>query len=333
MCASSSATLVAVQRLNLEIADGEFFSIIGPSGCGKTTTLRMIAGFEQPTSGTISVSGRDVTNVRPVPAPGQHGVPELRAVPAPRRVRERRVRPARGQAPGGGDPRARGRSDRARAARRAREGAAAPALRRPAAARRARPRGRQPARGAAARRAAGRARPQAARRHADGAQGSPARARDHVLLRHPRSVRGVLDVRPRRRHERRAARAGRRPRGGLPPPASAFVADFVGAANQLAATVAARAGDGRYRVAIAGCGERPVAGPDGLAEGERRHRRRPSRGPQRRARPTAPASRRRSSTSPFSAHSGPCASTLRASGALVATTRGDRRGASSAARR
>src|SRR4051812_33175175 len=61
--------LVAVQRLNLEIAAGEFFSIIGPSGCGKTTTLRMIAGFEEPTSGRISVGGRDVTNVRPYRRP------------------------------------------------------------------------------------------------------------------------------------------------------------------------------------------------------------------------------------------------------------------------
>jgi ABC-type Fe3+/spermidine/putrescine transport system ATPase subunit len=43
----------AVERLDLEIADGEFFSLLGPSGCGKTTTLRMIAGFEVPGEGRI----------------------------------------------------------------------------------------------------------------------------------------------------------------------------------------------------------------------------------------------------------------------------------------
>ncbi|SDG25909.1 ABC transporter ATP-binding protein [Pseudonocardia oroxyli] len=53
----------AVKELDLVIDDGEFFSLIGPSGCGKTTTLRMIAGHEQPTSGTIRVHGRDVTRV------------------------------------------------------------------------------------------------------------------------------------------------------------------------------------------------------------------------------------------------------------------------------
>jgi spermidine/putrescine transport system ATP-binding protein len=57
--------LEAVRALDLEVRRGEFFSIIGPSGCGKTTTLRMIAGFEEPTEGTIHVGGRDVTTVRP----------------------------------------------------------------------------------------------------------------------------------------------------------------------------------------------------------------------------------------------------------------------------
>jgi len=41
----------AVRRLDLQVQEGEFFSLLGPSGCGKTTTLRLIAGFEQPTSG------------------------------------------------------------------------------------------------------------------------------------------------------------------------------------------------------------------------------------------------------------------------------------------
>jgi ABC-type Fe3+/spermidine/putrescine transport system ATPase subunit len=43
---------LAVDNLSLDVAEGEFLTLLGPSGCGKTTTLRLIAGFEQPTSGT-----------------------------------------------------------------------------------------------------------------------------------------------------------------------------------------------------------------------------------------------------------------------------------------
>jgi spermidine/putrescine transport system ATP-binding protein len=52
---------VAVRDLNLELAAGEFFALLGPSGCGKTTTLRMIGGFEQPTSGQIFLGGEEIT--------------------------------------------------------------------------------------------------------------------------------------------------------------------------------------------------------------------------------------------------------------------------------
>ena len=55
----------AVDDLSLEIADGEFFSLLGPSGCGKTTTLRMIGGFEDPTFGTVYLRDKDVTNLPP----------------------------------------------------------------------------------------------------------------------------------------------------------------------------------------------------------------------------------------------------------------------------
>lgn len=55
----------AVRGIDLEVADGEFFSMLGPSGSGKTTVLRMIAGFEAPTAGTIELGGRDVTRVPP----------------------------------------------------------------------------------------------------------------------------------------------------------------------------------------------------------------------------------------------------------------------------
>jgi spermidine/putrescine transport system ATP-binding protein len=57
--------LVAVDGIDLEVRDGEFFSLLGPSGCGKTTTLRMIGGFEQPTSGLIELQGEDVTWLPP----------------------------------------------------------------------------------------------------------------------------------------------------------------------------------------------------------------------------------------------------------------------------
>ncbi len=56
---------VAVDHIDLEVMDGEFFSLLGPSGCGKTTTLRMIGGFEQPTSGLIELHGQDVTWLPP----------------------------------------------------------------------------------------------------------------------------------------------------------------------------------------------------------------------------------------------------------------------------
>jgi putative spermidine/putrescine transport system ATP-binding protein len=57
--------VVAVAGVDLDVRDGEFFSMLGPSGSGKTTTLRMIAGFELPTSGRIKLHGRDVTNEPP----------------------------------------------------------------------------------------------------------------------------------------------------------------------------------------------------------------------------------------------------------------------------
>src|SRR5438270_11492309 len=57
--------ITAVAGLDLAIAEGEFFSLLGPSGCGKTTTMRMIAGFEEPTAGTIRLRGADVTGIPP----------------------------------------------------------------------------------------------------------------------------------------------------------------------------------------------------------------------------------------------------------------------------
>ncbi|MBI2776581.1 MAG: ABC transporter ATP-binding protein [Chloroflexi bacterium] len=62
---SESGAIIAVDHIDLDVQDGEFFSLLGPSGCGKTTTLRMIGGFEQPTSGKIELAGVDVTWLPP----------------------------------------------------------------------------------------------------------------------------------------------------------------------------------------------------------------------------------------------------------------------------
>src|SRR4249920_335875 len=57
--------VAAVDSIDLDIPRGGFFSLLGPSGCGKTTTLRMIAGFEEPTSGEVRLSGAMVNGRRP----------------------------------------------------------------------------------------------------------------------------------------------------------------------------------------------------------------------------------------------------------------------------
>jgi len=57
--------VTALEDVSLSVRDGEFFTLVGPSGCGKTTTLRAIAGFEPPDSGTVRIGGRDVTGTPP----------------------------------------------------------------------------------------------------------------------------------------------------------------------------------------------------------------------------------------------------------------------------
>ena len=56
---------LVVDALDLDVRQGEFLTLLGPSGCGKTTTLRMIAGFVQPTSGRVFIGGEDVTDLEP----------------------------------------------------------------------------------------------------------------------------------------------------------------------------------------------------------------------------------------------------------------------------
>ena len=87
------ADVVAVDDIDLEIGQGEFFTLLGPSGCGKTTTLRVIAGFELPTEGRVLIDGSDVATSR-LQAPHQHRLPELRPLPPSQRRGERRLRPA-----------------------------------------------------------------------------------------------------------------------------------------------------------------------------------------------------------------------------------------------
>ena len=57
--------VVAVDRINMEVADKEFVVLVGPSGCGKSTTLRMIAGLEEATEGEIYIDGRMLNDVPP----------------------------------------------------------------------------------------------------------------------------------------------------------------------------------------------------------------------------------------------------------------------------
>src|SRR5258707_6084733 len=61
----SYGSVVAVRALDLAIPRGVFFSLLGPSGCGKTTTLRLVAGFELPSSGEVFIRGKKVTAIPP----------------------------------------------------------------------------------------------------------------------------------------------------------------------------------------------------------------------------------------------------------------------------
>jgi spermidine/putrescine transport system ATP-binding protein len=62
-------TFTAVDDLDLVVEQGRFFALLGPSGCGKTTTLRMVAGLEEPTHGTITIAGQDISRLKPYKRP------------------------------------------------------------------------------------------------------------------------------------------------------------------------------------------------------------------------------------------------------------------------
>ena len=181
--ATSSSTSVtktfgdftAVDDIDLHVPRGSFFALLGPSGCGKTTTLRMIAGLEQPTAGRVTIGDTDLTGSRPYERP-VNTVFQSYALFPHLTIRDnvafgpkRRKDEGRGQA--------RRRRARAGADDAVRRPQAGPALRRAAAAGRAGAGAGQPPRGAAARRAARCARPQAAPRDAGRAQAHPDRGR------------------------------------------------------------------------------------------------------------------------------------------------------------
>ena len=89
---SGQDSLKALDNVSVTIRENEFFTLLGPSGCGKTTLLRLIAGFDFPTDGQILLHGERHCATAAISAAGQHGVPELRAVPAHDSWPEHRLR-------------------------------------------------------------------------------------------------------------------------------------------------------------------------------------------------------------------------------------------------
>jgi spermidine/putrescine transport system ATP-binding protein len=261
--------VVAVERVDVDIANREFFSMIGPSGCGKTTTLRMIAGLVDPTEGTIEVGGRDVTSLRPHQRPVNTVFQQYALFPhmtifenVAFGLRERRV-------------------GRAEIATRVGEMLELVDLK-----------GRDKAKPA---------------QLSGGQQQRVALARSLVLnpevllLDEPL---GALDLKLRKQlqlqlkriqhevgitfvyvtHDQEEAfsmsdrvaimHGGRMDQLGTPRevyqrPATEFVADFVGASNRRVGTVVAPAAGGGYEVELAGIGNVPAAGVDGLSPGQR----------------------------------------------------------------
>ena len=102
--------VVAVRRSLARGVDREFLVLLGPSGCGKSTALRMIAGLEDPSEGTIRIGDRVVDDVEAEGPQRRDGLPELRALPAHVGAQEHRVPAADPQGPQGRARQARARS-------------------------------------------------------------------------------------------------------------------------------------------------------------------------------------------------------------------------------
>ena len=203
---------VAVDGVDLQIAAGEFFALLGPSGCGKTTTLRMIGGFERPTSGRVLIDGEDVSDIPPEKRPVNTVFQSyalfphlsvadnvgfgLRFAKVSKEEAKRQVGEAlelvRLTAPG--------------------PAPSQPALGRSAAAGGPGPGTRPAAPGAAPRRAARRARCEVAQGPSRRAHVVAADGRHHVRVRHPRPGGGALHEPPPGRHAQRPHRAVRRSR-------------------------------------------------------------------------------------------------------------------------
>ena len=110
--------VAAVHGLDLEVKRGEFFTLLGPSGSGKTTTLRMIAGFEEPDTGRVELGGKDVTGLPPYDRSVNTVFQDYALFPHMTVGRQRRLRAAREGSRQGGAPQARHRGPGHRAARR-----------------------------------------------------------------------------------------------------------------------------------------------------------------------------------------------------------------------
>ena len=201
----------AVKDLNLEIGDGEFMVLVGPSGCGKTTSLRMIAGLEEISDGTLRIGDRVVNDVPPKDRDIAMVFQSYALYPAHVGPRQPRLRPEAAQGPQGRDRAPGQRGGRDDPAPEAPRPQAEGALRRPAPARRARPRDRPRAGGVPDGRAALQPRRQAARPDPRRDRPAPPAARDDHRLRHPRPGRGDDDGHADRGHERGPPPAGRHP--------------------------------------------------------------------------------------------------------------------------
>ena len=160
---SASARFVAVDNQTLNIYEREFHALLGPSGCGKTTLLRMLAGFEEPTEGSIWLDGKPLSGVPPHKRPVNMMFQSYALFPHMTVEGNVAFGLKQDRMPKAEIAGARRRDAEARQDGAVRQAQARPALRRAAAARGARPRHRQAAEGAAPRRAARRARQEAAR--------------------------------------------------------------------------------------------------------------------------------------------------------------------------